>query len=314
MDISRVDPSLRDATRRAPQLNLENPALLWLISRLSPLIRGSRVDGVARRIVRFGGGAGVRVYTPAQPTGAGLLWIHGGGLVLGAAAVDDRFCGETAAELGVTIVSVDYRLAPRAPFPAAHDDTYRGWQWLQQHAAELGVDPARIAVGGQSAGGGLAACLVQRLHDEGDAVAAQWLLCPMLDDRTAADRTRDAEAHFVWNNRANLVGWRTYLGDEPGAATTPPYAVAARRDDLTGLPPTWIYASDIELFHDEDVAYAERLRDAGVDVTVDVISGAPHAPEAWAPDVPIARDLVSRGRAWLGARLGTRPGGGSGRG
>lgn len=305
VDISRIDPSLRDAVQRAPQLNLENPVLLWLISRLSPLIRGARVDDVSRRIVRLGGGAQVRVYTPANPSGAGLLWIHGGGLVLGAAAVDDRFCGQTARALGVTIVSVDYRLAPRAPFPAAHDDTYRGWQWLQDHATELGIDPGRIAVGGQSAGGGLAACLVQRLHDEGAAVAAQWLLCPMLDDRTAADRTRDAEAHLVWNNRANLVGWRTYLGDAFGADAdaVPPYAVAARRDDLAGMPPTWIYASDIELFHDEDIAYADRLRAAGVDVTVDVISGAPHAPEAWAPDAPISRELVARGRAWLRDRL-----------
>lgn len=304
MDISRVDPSLREATLRAPRLNLENPIVLGLIGRLSPFMPGKRVDGVDRRIVKLGGGLRLRVYTPESPSGAGLLWIHGGGLVLGAAAMDDILCGETARELGVTIVSVDYRLAPRHPFPAAHDDAYRGWQWLQQNADGVGIDRSRIAVGGQSAGGGLAACLVQRLHDEGADVAAQWLLCPMLDDRTAADRSHDAESHFVWNNRSNLVGWRAYLGMDPGGPAVRPYAVAARRDDLTGLPPTWIYTSDIELFHDEDVAYAERLRAAGVDVTLDVISGAPHGVEAWAPDAQISRDLVARGRAWLGARLG----------
>jgi len=303
MDISRVDPSLRDAAQRSPQLNLENPIILGALTRLGPLMRGKRVDGVGRRIVKLGGGVRLRVYTPAQATGAALLWVHGGGLVLGAAAMDDVHCGETARQLGTTIVSVDYRLAPRHPFPAAHDDVYRGWHWLQQNADDLGVDRARIAVGGQSAGGGLAAGLVQRLHDEGATVAAQWLQCPMLDDRTAADRSRDAERHLVWSNRANLVGWRSYLGAEPGAAATPAYAVPARREDLTGLPPTWIYTSDIELFHDEDVAYAERLRAAGVDVTLDVISGAPHAVEAWAPDSQIARDVVGRARDWLGARL-----------
>lgn len=303
MDISRVDPSLREATQRAPRLNLENPIVLGAITRLSSLMPGKRVDGVDRRIVKLGSGVRLRVYTPESPSGAGLLWIHGGGLVLGAAAMDDVLCGETAKRLGTTIVSVDYRLAPRHPFPAAHDDVYRGWQWLQQNADDLGIDRSRIAVGGQSAGGGLAACLVQRLHDEGADVAAQWLLCPMLDDRTAADRSHDADGHFVWNNRSNLVGWRSYLGTDPGAEAVPPYAVAARRDDLTGLPPTWIYTSDIELFHDEDVAYAERLRAAGVDVTLDVISGAPHGVEAWAPDSQIARDVVARGRAWLGARL-----------
>ena len=304
MDISRVDPSLREATLRAPKLNLENPLVLGMLTRIGPLMRGTRVEGVDRRIVKLGGGVRLRVYTPVQSTGAALLWIHGGGLVLGAAAMDDIHCGKTARQLGLTVVSVDYRLAPRHPFPAAHDDVYRGWQWLQRSADGLGVDRARIAVGGQSAGGGLAACLVQRLHDEGATVAAQWLLCPMLDDRTAADRSHDAEQHFVWNNRSNLVGWRSYLGGEPGAGATPAYAVAARREDLTGLPPAWIYTSDIELFHDEDVAYAERLRAAGVDVTLDVISGAPHGVEAWAPGSQIARDVVGRGREWLGARLG----------
>jgi len=303
MDISRVDPSLREATQRAPKLNLENAIVRTAVSRLSGLMPGTRVDGVDRRVVRLGDGVRLRVYTPTQPNGGALLWIHGGGLVLGAAAMDDTLCGETARDLGITIVSVDYRLAPRHPFPAAIDDVHRGWQWLQQNAADLHIDPTRVVVGGQSAGGGLAGCLVQRLHDEGADVAAQWLFCPMLDDRTAADRSWDAENHYVWNNRANLVGWRSYLGHAPGTATPPPYAAAARREDVTGLPPAWIYTSDIELFHDEDVAYAERLRDAGVDVTLDVISGAPHGVEAWAPDSLIARDVVARGRAWLGERL-----------
>ncbi len=223
--------------------------------------------------------------------------------MIGSARMNDRLCGETAHQLGVTIVSVDYRLAPKHPFPAAIDDSHSAWGWLIAHAAELGVDVDRIAVGGQSAGGGLAACLAQRLHDEGERVVAQWLFCPMLDDRTAADRAHDATGHFVWNNRSNLAGWSSYLGAAPGAASVPPYAVAARRDDLSGLPPAWIYTSDIELFYDEDVSYARRLQDAGVEVTLDVVAAAPHGFEAWATDTPLAQQLFANARSWLGTKL-----------
>ncbi len=301
VSLDDVDPSLHPALERTPAMNLENPLVLWFVSRASRLVPAKRIEGVERRVVREGA-VNVRVYQPERPSGAALLWIHGGGLVLGAAKMDDRLCGETAAQLGATVVSVEYRLAPRHPFPAALDDGHAAWTWLLAHAAEQGVDPARIAVGGQSAGGGLAASLVQRLHDEGAAVAAQWLFCPMLDDRTAADRSLDDAGHQVWNNRANLVGWSSYLGAAP-AVTAPAYAAAARREDLAGLPPTWIYTSDIELFHDEDVDYARRLGEAGVDVTLDVVRAVPHGFEAWAPDVELAQRLFARARAWLGPRL-----------
>lgn len=302
MDITRVDPALRDATRRAPTLRLENPFALWLVGGLSRLLPGARTDGVERRVIREGG-VSVRVFTPDAPTGAGLLWIHGGGLVLGSAAMDDRMCGETAVRTGATVVSVDYRLAPRHPFPVPLEDCAAAHGWMRRHAAELGVDVTRIAVGGQSAGGGLAASLVQRLHDEGVHVAAQWLFCPMLDDRTATQRARDEERHFVWNNRSNLVGWRSYLGDGMGAAELPDYAAAARRADLSGLPPTWMYASDIELFSDEDREYARRLEEAGVDVTFETVAGAPHGFEAWASTTAPAVELLAGARDWLRARV-----------
>ena len=302
MDISIVDPELRAATLKAPKLNLENPVMLKLVGVGSAIMPGKRVDGVERRIVRERG-LKLRVYVPDNPSGAGLLWIHGGGLVLGAAAMDDVLCGETARQTGVTIVSVDYRLAPRHPYPAAIDDAHAAWLWMQRRLNELGLDADRIAIGGQSAGGGLAASLVQRVHDEGGTIAAQWLFCPMLDDRTAVDRALDGVDHFVWSNRSNLVGWSSYLGSAIGSATLPPYAAAARRDDLTGLPPTWMYTSDIELFHDEDLAYAQRLESAGVDTTLEIVSGAPHGFEAWAADSVLARDIVSRARTWLGAQL-----------
>ena len=302
MDIAKVDPSLRAATEKSPKLNLENGLTRWLIATLSGMAPGKKIDGVERRLVRAGD-LRLRVYVPENPSGAGLLWIHGGGLVLGAAAMDDRLCGETARETGATIVSVDYRLAPKHPFPTPLDDCATGFEWMLSHAAELGLDTTRIAVGGQSAGGGLAASLVQRLHDDGVALAAQWLFCPMLDDRTAADRSHDATGHFVWNNRSNLVGWRSYLGEQVAADDLPRYAAAARRDDLVGLPPTWIYSSDIELFYAEDRDYARRLEEAGVPVTFETVRGAPHGFEAWASDSAMARDLVARAQAWLGRAL-----------
>lgn len=305
MDIERVDPRMREATRKSTTFDLENRFILTLGGSLSRFIPGRRVSGVERRIVRDLA-ARIRVYVPAAPTGSALLWLHGGGLVMGSAAYDDVFCGETARDTGAIVVSVDYRLAPKFKFPVALDDCAAGYAWMLEHADELGIDTQRIAVGGQSAGAGLAASLVQRLHDEGAHLAAQWLFCPMLDDRTAADRSRDDADHFIWNNRANLVGWRSYLGDHVGSGSVSGYAAAARRDDLSGLPATWIYGSDIELFYDEIDDYARRLERAGVDVTYDLVPGVPHGFEAWAPENSLARELVARARSWLAQVLTAR--------
>jgi acetyl esterase/lipase len=199
------------------------------------------------------------------------------------------------------VVSVAYRLAPEHPFPAALDDAHAAWQWLQGAAASLGVDPARVAVGGASAGGGLAACLAQRLRDEGRVQpAAQLLVYPMLDDRTAARRELDGAGHLVWHNRSNRAGWSAYLG---GAPEVPAYAVAARHGDLHGLPPAWIGVGDLDLFWSEDRAYAERLEAAGVAVEFLEIAGAPHGFDMMAPDVPLARAFAASQVAFLRARL-----------
>ncbi len=267
------------------------------------MMPGGRTPGVDRRVFREAG-ARVRVFRPAEPSGAGLLWIHGGGLIGGAASQDDWFCGETASSLGVTIVSVDYRLAPRHPYPAAIDDCAAAFAWLREKADAIGIDPERLAIGGQSAGGGLAACLVQRLTDQGTLVRAQWLFCPMLDDRTALDRSLDALRHPVWDNTANRAAWACYLGG--AAAARAPYAAAARRTDVSGLPPTWIGFGDVELFAAENVGYARRLIQAGVPTEVDSVPGAPHAFETWAFRVPLARALRQRARSWLGAQLASR--------
>ena len=301
----QIAPELRGRMMTVPAALIGSGVGRWVLRSVMGLMRGKAHDGVKVEARTAADGVKLRVYTPEQGgNGAALLWIHGGGLVIGSAMQDDKFCADTARELGIVVVSTAYRLAPDAPFPAALDDCFSAWTWLQRSAGELGIDPARVAVGGQSAGGGLAASLVQRIHDGGGVQpVAQWLFCPMLDDRTAARRELDAVGHFVWNNRANRVGWSGYLG-AVGAERVPDYAVPARRSDLRGLPPAWIGTGEIELFFDEDKTYAGRLTGAEVSCTLDIVPGAPHGFEALAPDSALARAYLARARAWLGESLG----------
>jgi acetyl esterase/lipase len=297
--MSMVAPELRSTLRRFPTVPVDRGWVRRLARygmRILPTVDTPGVTVEAAGVVR-----GTRLYRPSdRRTDAALLWIHGGGLVMGGAVQDDRLCGSTARELGIVVLSVEYRLAPEHPYPAALDDCHAGWMWLRDHAAELGVDPARVVIGGQSAGGGLAAALVQRLHDSpGTQPLGQWLFCPMLDDRTAARSELDAVRHRIWSNRSNRYGWKVYLGAAPGAPDVASYAVPARRTDLSGLPPAWIGVGDIDLFHDEDRDYAERLRAAGVATTFHVVPGAPHGFESWAPKTAISRGHVAAALAWL---------------
>jgi acetyl esterase/lipase len=260
-------------------------------------------------VVQDHGDAGVpvRVYRPkVGASGGALLWLHGGGLIVGRPAMDDGRCVPWARDLGLLVVSVDYRLAPEHPFPAALDDAHAAWTWVHGAADALGVDPQRVAVGGASAGGGLAACLAQRLRDAGGPQpAAQLLVYPMLDDRTAARRELDGVGTFVWPNRSNRAGWSAYLGGAPGAAEVPAHAVAARAADLSGLPPAWIGVGTLDLFLDEGRAYAARLAAAGVAVELDEVPGAPHGFDALAPHVPVARAFAARQTAFLQTRVAT---------
>ena len=228
----------------------------------------------------------VHLYHPpsrTEPSGV-LYWVHGGGFVMGTPAIGHEFCGRVAAELGVLVVSVDYRLAPEHTFPTPLEDTYTGLRWVRDHADELGVDAARIAVGGDSAGGGLAACLVQLAHDRGEVpICFQLLVYPMLDDRTVLRDEQDGTGDFVWTPPANRFGWTSYLGGSPRADAAPAYAAGARREDLGGLPPAWIGVGNLDLFFAEDVAYAERLRSAGVEVDLVVVPGMYHGADVAAP-------------------------------
>jgi acetyl esterase/lipase len=224
-----------------------------------------------------------RVFRPQKPAAArpALLWVHGGGLVIGTPQQDDAINLRIATELDIVVIAASYRLAPEHPAPAAVDDLDAGYRAILERADEFGIDPARVAIGGGSAGGGLAAALAQRLHDEGGPEPVfQLLVYPMLDDRTVLRTDIDTRHHRFWPASSNRFGWDSYLGVPAGSAEVPAYAVPARRDDLAGLPPAWIGVGTLDLFHDEDLVYAERLRAAGVPCEVVEVPGAFHGFDA----------------------------------
>lgn len=244
-------------------------------------------------------GQGTLFIRPDTVSGQGaVMFIHGGGYVLGTRHSIQFEAADLAARAQVPVICPGYRLAPQAPFPAGLDDCHAAWHWLQDNAQAQGIDPTRIVIAGTSAGGGLAAALAQRLRDEGGVQpVGQLLIYPMLDDQTAANRAFDTPRHRVWSNRNNLFGWRSYLGHAPGQPSPAPYAVPARRDDLTGLPPTWIGVGTSDLFLDEDRTYAQRLGDAQVDVTYVEADGAIHGFNA-AP-TPVGQALRSSQAAFV---------------
>jgi acetyl esterase/lipase len=223
----------------------------------------------------------VLVYAPLEAGEArpGILHVHGGGYVIGAPEMSIPGNSGYVTELGAVVVSVDYRLAPETPFPGPVEDCYAGLMWLYANAKDLGVDPARIAISGESAGGGLAAATTLLARDRKEApVAFQHLIFPMLDDRTASTVQPHVYAgQFVWTPSANVYGWTSLLGSEPGGAGVSPYAAPARAEDLSGLPPTFISCGALDLFIDEDIDYAKRLIAAGVPTELHIYPGAPHA-------------------------------------
>ena len=221
-----------------------------------------------------------------------LLWMHGGGYLIGRPEQDDDICIQYVRELSITVVSVDYRLAPKHPFPAGLDDCYTALKWIKAHAQELHIDPNRIAVGGNSAGSGLAAALAQLALDRKEiGIAFQLLIYPMLDDRTVLRTDIDDSNNVTWNHKSNRFGWESYLGQECGAEDVPAYSVPARRAELSGLPPAWIGVGALDIFHDEDVAYAQRLKECGIECEINVIPGAFHGFDVFDPQVPIVQDF-----------------------
>ena len=268
------------------------------------LSRGGAFEITERRVPGPAGAPDISLLI-CRPTGvttptAALYNIHGGGMIIG-----DRRTGlaptlEWAEELGAAVVSVEYRLAPETPHPGPVEDCYAGLVWTAAHAGELGIDQERIVVAGASAGGGLAAAVALLARDRGGpALAAQLLLCPMLDDRNDTPSARQMAGRGVWDQGSNEVGWTALLGTARGGPDVSPYAAPARATDLSGLPPAFIDVGSAETFRDEAVTYASRIWQAGGVAELHVWPGGFHGFALMAPQAAISRAAAAAPRDWL---------------
>ena len=232
----------------------------------------------------------VRIYRPEAGSAGlpALLWIHGGGYVLGSVDGNNFKAGSLALALNCLVASVEYRLAPENPFPAPLEDCYAALQWLTR------INGSRIAVGGASAGGGLAAALALAARDRAEVnIRYQLLIYPMIDDRSTQQASADLPDAPVWTRANNLIGWRAYLGREPGGDDISPYAAAGRAEDLSGLPPAFIGVGTHDLFRNENITYARRLMDCGVPTELHVYADGFHAFDGAAPDSDAARRFTA---------------------
>lgn len=251
----------------------------------------------------------VRTYRSARADGSGpgFFWIHGGGMVVGEVSMNDEYCTSIAHDLGIVVASVEYRLAPEHPFPAPLEDCYAGLRWFHANARDLGASPDRLAIGGASAGGGLCAGLALLARDRGEVpVIFQLLVYPMLDDRNETRSSHEIVDPKVWNRQSNEIGWNAYLAGRAGAADVSPYAAPARATDLAGLPPAHINVGDLDLFLDEDVAYAQAMQRAGVPTELHVYPGAFHASATFVSRAPLSQRWAADERAALARGLGLR--------
>ncbi|WP_104434820.1 alpha/beta hydrolase [Kineococcus xinjiangensis] len=296
-------PDLR-LTRLLPR-GVVSARSLWRIRKLGALSTRLHRSRAVEEPVQPGVSVFVHGRTASAERKPALLWIHGGGLVIGNARLDEGFCSRVAEELGAVVASVEYRLAPDHPFPVPLEDCYAALRWLAQQPH---VDAERIAIGGASAGGGLAAALALLARERGEVHPAfQLLVYPMLDDRTTLRTDVDENRLRMWNQDSNRLGWQSYLGPyrRPGQPDgVPELAAPARAEDLSGLPPAWIGVGTHDLFHDEDVDYAQRLRDAGVECEVHVVPGAYHGFDAIEQRAAVSQEFTRRQVEALARALG----------
>lgn len=282
-----VDPELLPFLEAFPTLNITAQTLPKIremrgvmLAQLPPL-----PQSVLAEVVHVPGAPGdpdVRVRTYRRKQGAAsrpaILHLHGGGYILGTPDASAPFCAQWADAFDAVVIAPAYRLGPETSFPGNVEDAYCALAWAVKNAAALGIDTSRIAVAGESAGGGLAAGLALLVRDRGEySFCHQQLIFPMLDDRTAV-RTDISPMYgeFVWTNASNYFGWSALLGQPPGSDGVSPYAAAARAESLKGLPPTYIATGALDLFTEENLDYAKRLMADGVPVELHVYPGAPH--------------------------------------
>ncbi len=304
IDLSFVNPQLRPAARTYIEKYGSQPLTMKRIYEeqakqgVEKVLFKESVPVVKKWIPVPGGAPDVAVYLINIKPGASrpaIVHTHGGGFVLGTAQELVPFAQDWAVELDCLVATVEYRLAPQTRCTGSIEDNYAALLWVYRHARELGVDPARIAVMGESAGGGHAALLALTARDRAEVpVAFQALIYPMLDDRTGSSRQPPKDdGRIVWTPEDNRVGWEAFLGQRPGTASVPAAAVPARRKDLAGLPPAFIGVGSIDLFCNEDLCYAERLAAAGIPTELSLIPGAFHGFDLIAPRTELAQSFTA---------------------
>lgn len=304
-----LDPELRELLSEMPLIAELTPELLAQLRQYpSPPVESPAHRRDLTVPATDGTPIPLSVFTPANATTTTaapcVYWMHGGGMVMG-----DRFSQidiplEWLDRFGAVVVTVDYRLAPEATGTTPVDDCYQGLLWVAEHAAELGINPARTVVAGMSAGGGLAAGVTLLARDRGGpSIAAQMLLCPMLDHRdTSTSSHQYAGEPGVWTRETNAFAWRSLLGDLT-AAEVLPYVSPALADDLSGLPTTYVDTGSAEVFRDEDVDYATRIWAAGGQAELHVWAGGFHGFDALYPKAHISATARRTRTDWLARTL-----------
>ena len=290
------DPELQPWVAMMPTLDISDVSgartELRTLAAAAPPYEPPKALDIEDRLIPGSSGAPdvpVRVYTPRQRTAPlpGLLFIHGGGFVVGDIGSEDARAQEIAASADVVVVSVDYRLAPEHPFPAGLDDCFAALVWMEKSSAEIGADPQRLGVGGGSAGGGLAAATALMARDRGGPrLCMQYLGIPELDDRLETHSMTVYTDTPVWNRPNAVLSWKYYLA---GAEPTQ-YAAPARARELSGLPPTYVDVCEFDSLRDEGIGYAQRLVQAGVPVELHLYPGTFHGSSRVA-DAAVSRRM-----------------------
>jgi acetyl esterase/lipase len=297
MRMAGMDPELEAFIPLFPPADLEDPVTarknLAELAAAAPPPDTTGME-IENRTVPADPGVPLRIYRPHQAQGA-VIWLHGGGFVMGDLDTEHPWAARAADLSGAVVISVGYRRAPEHPFPAALDDAYAVLTWTAEHASELGIDPERIAVGGHSAGAGLAAAVALWARDhQGPSICFQLLNQPELDDRQETWSARNF-TDTPWMTRDKLAAtWRHYLGSAPAS----PYAAPARADDLSGLPPAYISTAEFDPLRDEGIGYGLRLLQAGVPVELHQWRGTFHGSQAI-----LSAEVSQRQLAELGAAL-----------
>ena len=238
----------------------------------------------------------VRVYRPKASTDElpAVLWIHGGGYVIGSVNDNDALCMQFVKEIDCVVASVDYRLAPEYPYPVPLEDCYTALKWLADNASALNIDKGRIAVAGASAGGGLTAAVSLLARDrQYPSLCFQMPLYPMINDENNTPSANEITEGMIWNQKSNEAGWKMYLGELYGTEDISPYAAPARAQDFSDLPPTYTCVGQLDPFRSETITYVEKLAEAGVDVEFHLYPGAYHGFDLLNPQSELAKNAVS---------------------